>query len=80
MKKVIVGCGIVYLGCILAAFDWQTSLFLIPFFVGIVWIIYNAFVYHAQMEEFAEQVVEEQEFTVVEKDELQYVVVKSRGD
>jgi hypothetical protein len=31
------------------------------------------------MEKLAEQAIDEQEFTIVEKDELQYVVVKGRG-
>ncbi len=79
MTKVIIACGIVYIGFALAAMNWVVSLFLIPVFVGLIWVIYNAFVYSSQMEELAEQAIDEQEFTILEKDELQYVVVKGKG-
>jgi hypothetical protein len=79
MKKIVIALGIVYLGCVLAAFDWKLSLFLLPFAVGIVWVVYSAVIYHSQMEELVEQVADEQEFIIVEKDELDYIVVKPRS-
>jgi hypothetical protein len=52
-------------------------LILIPVLTGIVWIIYNALIYNREMEEMAEEAAPE--FSIVEKDELQYVVVKPRS-
>jgi hypothetical protein len=58
-------------------FKMSTMLILIPVLTGIVWIIYNALIYNREMEEMAEEAAPE--FSIVEKDELQYVVVKPRS-
>ncbi len=78
MKKLIVVCVVLYSAYALAILDWRIALFFIPFFVLFVWVIYSAIVYKAQMDELIDQVNEDQEFEVIEKDGCGYVVPKAK--
>jgi hypothetical protein len=78
MKKLSIIGGIVLFLIIFSIFDWQVSLFLIPFLVGVVFVVWNALEYSRQMDTFAEEVNDEQEFDVVEKDGLTYVTPRGK--
>lgn len=79
MKRAIIGSflAIIY-SALLYYSDWHILMFAIPFLVGLFWVVWNTLEYSAQMEEMAEQVGEEWNWEIVEKDHLTYIKPKSR--
>ena len=53
-------------------------IFLIPFIVGIAWVIYHAFLYNREMKQWINH--PDWQFTLTEKDGLPYVVPNTVGE
>ena len=54
------------------------TIFLIPVFIGIVWIVKEFFLYEKEMKKWIDNT--DWEFTVIEKEGLQYIVPNVKGE
>jgi hypothetical protein len=73
---IFVFCTLIYTMAVLMFFNWPTFMFLTPFLVALVFIVWNGLAYSREMDDLADLYNKEQEFTVVEKDGLTYVEPK----
>lgn len=76
MKTFVIGLLSLFYVAVLYRYDWNFVLFFIPFLVGTMYVVWNALIYSAQMEEMAEETLREHGFVLVEKDGLTYIEMR----
>ena len=75
---IFVFVAVITVMALLLFLNWPTFMFMIPLIVAVILVVWSGLEYTSQMEEFAEEVNEEQEFMIIEKDGLPYVVLRSK--